>query len=326
MAIEKALCPSSSSGGTGELIMETSPLSAKQNKLIIRARVLDAVRRFFGSQDYLEVETPLRIPAPAPEAHIDAQPTGDWFLHTSPELCMKRLLAAGYPKIFQICKCFRRGERGRRHLPEMTILEWYTAGVDYRHMMNQCQDLITYVRTALGRPARIAYQGRAIDLNTPWLHMSVAEAFSRYGGCSADQALSQGRFDEIMGLQIEPEMGWDRPVFLYDYPAACGALARLKPDRPDIAERFELYIGGLELCNAFSELTDAREQRRRFGDEMRRRQAAGKTVYPMPDTFLKALENMPAAAGNALGVDRLVMLLADADHIDQVVAFTPESL
>lgn len=306
--------------------MKTSPLSAKKDRLIIRARVLEALRRFFGSQGYLEVETPLRIPAPAPEAHIDAQAAGDWFLHTSPELCMKRMLAAGYPKIFQICKCFRRGERGRRHLPEMTMLEWYTAGVDYRHMMDQCQALITSVRTALGRPARLVYEGRAIDLDTPWSRMSVADAFARFGGCSADQALAQGRFDEIMGLQIEPELGWDRPVFLYDYPAACGALARLRPDRPEVAERFELYIGGLELCNAFSELTDAREQRCRFEDESRRRRAAGKTVYPMPETFLEALESMPGAAGNALGVDRLVMLLTDADHIDQVVAFTPETL
>jgi len=306
--------------------MDLVRLSPIKDNLIRRARVVAAVRGFFNTQGYLEVETPLRIPAPAPEAHIDAQPSGEWFLQTSPELCMKRMLAAGFAKIFQICKCFRRGERGRRHLPELTMLEWYTAGADYRHMMDQCEALVAFIRAELDLPAAIAYQNRSIDLGTPWARMRVDDAFGRYAGCSAAEALAQGRFDEIMGLRIEPELGWERPVFLYDYPAACGALARLKPDRPDIAERFELYIGGLELCNAFSELTDAPEQRRRFADEAEQRRAAGKSIYPSPEPFLKALERMPSAAGNALGIDRLVMLLTDADAIDQVVAFTPETL
>lgn len=306
--------------------MDLARLTRIKATLDRRARILDAVRRFFRRRGYLEVETPVRIPAPAPETHIDAQPAGGWFLHTSPELCMKRMLAAGFPKIFQICKCFRRGERGRRHLPEMTMLEWYTADADYRHMMEQCQDLITSIRTALGLPANITYRGRRIDLSAPWDRLSVDDAFGRYGGCTAAQALAQERFDEVMGLQIEPALGWERPVLLYDYPAACGALARLKPGRPEIAERFELYIGGLELCNAFSELTDAREQRRRFEAEIQRRRAAGKITYPMPEPFLKALEAMPCAAGNALGIDRLVMLLAGADSIDDVVAFPPEML
>lgn len=306
--------------------METAPPSTLQKNLLRRARVLAAVRRFFTDHDYLEVETPLRIPAPAPEAHIDPQPAGGWYLQTSPELCMKRLLAAGFPRVFQICKCFRQGERGRRHLPEMTMLEWYTAGRDYRHMMDQCESLITYVARSLDLAPVLTYQRRAIDLTAPWPRLSVAEAFKRFARCSVTEALDQGRFDEIMGLVIEPRLGWRRPLILHDYPAVRGALARLKPGRPDLSERFELYIGGLELCNAFSELTDPHEQRQRFLAEMDRRRRAGKPAGPMPEPFLQALARMPAAAGNALGVDRLVMLLTDSDSIDQVVAFTPESL
>jgi elongation factor P--(R)-beta-lysine ligase len=306
--------------------MDLSRLSAIRAKLTLRAGVLQAVRRFFILRAYLEVETPLRIPAPAPEAHIDPLSSGDWYLHASPELCMKRMLAAGFPRIFQICKCFRGGERGRRHLPEMTMLEWYTAGVDYRHMMDQCQDLIAFICRELAIAPVLVYRNRRIDLSPPWIRMSVDEAFLRYGGCTAVEALANGRFDEIMGLQIEPELGNERPVILYDYPAACGSLARLKEARPDLAERFELYIGGLELCNAFSELTDAREQRRRFEEEMIRRGNSGKAGLPMPEPFLEALEHMPDAAGNALGIDRLVMLLTDSQSIDQVVAFPPETL
>ncbi len=291
-----------------------------------RAQIIAALRRFFLEQGYLEVETPIRIPAPAPEAHIDPEPSGPWYLHTSPELCMKRLLAAGFPKIYQICKCFRKNERGGRHLPEMTMLEWYTADQDYRHMMVQCESLLTFVLQAMGRPLQLIYRGQAIDLSLPWSRLSVTEAFERHGDCSAATALAQHRFDEIMGLQIEPQLGRDRPTLLYDYPAPCGALARLKPGQSDIAERFELYIGGLELCNGFSELTDPQEQRRRFQDEVGRRLAQGKTAAPLPEPFLSALAYMPPATGNALGVDRLVMLLTGAETIDQVVAFTPEDL
>lgn len=291
-----------------------------------RAQVVAGVRRFFSERDYLEVETPLRIPAPAPETHIDPQPSGTWFLQTSPELCMKRLLAAGLPRIFQICKCFRQGERGRRHLPEMTMLEWYTAGRDYRHMMNECEALIPFVAHCLGLPPAITSQGRTIDLRPPWPRISVSEAFERFARCDAATALDEGRFDEVMGIIIEPQLGWIKPVFLHDYPAALGALARLKAGQPEIAERFELYISGLELCNGFSELTDPVEQRRRFTLEMDQRRSAGKTVGPMPEPFLRDLARMPDAAGNALGIDRLVMLFSDADTIDDVVAFTPEAL
>jgi lysyl-tRNA synthetase class 2 len=239
---------------------------------------------------------------------------------------MKRLLAAGYEKIFQICRCFRKGERGGRHVPEMTLLEWYAAGLDYLDLMTQCEELIGFVaaRTDIGR--RLVYQGQTVDLTPPWDRLTVAEAFERFGGMAAQQALDRECFDEIMGLDIEPQLGVERPLFLYDYPARCGALARLKPADPSVAERFELYIAGMELCNAFSELTDPQEQRVRFDADNRARGAIGKTVYPIAEPFLQALESMLPTAGIALGLDRLVMLLTGAASIDEVVAFTPEEL
>lgn len=291
-----------------------------------RAHVLQGVREFFIKDGFLEIQTPLRIPAPAPEAHIDAQASGSWFLQPSPELCMKRLLAAGYGRIFQICRCFRKGERGRRHLPEMTLLEWYAADRDYGDMMIQCEALIRFLAVRLGSGDALHYQGHDIDLVPPWDRLSVDEAFHRYGGMSAEDALDRDCFDEIMGIHIEPNLGLARPVFLYDYPVRCGALARVKPGDPSVVERFELYIAGMELCNAFSELTDPAEQRRRFRDENAARQSAGKTVYPVAEPFLDALVKMPPAAGNALGIDRLAMLFCDVARIDEVVAFIPEEL
>ena len=306
--------------------MRISRQAAIRFNLQRRACIFESVRVFFNAAGFLEVETPVRIPAPAPEAHIDTQESGDWFLQPSPELCMKRLLAAGYEKIFQICRCFRKAERGRRHLPEMTLLEWYVAGFDYLDMMAQCEQLIGFVGNHLGLGRRLIYQDRTVDLTPPWDRLSVAEAFRRFGKMTAEEALDRDCFDEIMGLEIEPELGLDRPVFLYDYPARRGALARLKPTDASLAERFELYIAGMELCNAFSELTDAREQRRRFESENRLREAWGKTAYPMAEAFLQDLLTMPPAAGNALGLDRLVMLFCDAGSIDEVVAFRPEEI
>lgn len=306
--------------------MAADPFSSHQGSLRLRADLLSAVRSFFSARGYLEVETPIRIPAPAPEAHIDALSSEGWFLQTSPELCMKRLLAAGFERIFQICKCFRREERGERHLVEFTMLEWYAANTDYHHMMAETESLIRSVAGAVGNGPRLSYQGHPLRLEAPWDRITVAEAFDRYAPLSMDRALETGRFDEVMALEIEPRLGFERPLFIRDYPAASGSLARLRKDDPTVAERFELYIAGLELCNAFTELTDPVEQRARFEAEEQRRRHAGCTPYPSPEPFLEALAHMPPASGNALGIDRLAMLLADAGAIDQVVAFTPESL
>lgn len=299
--------------------------SIKEN-LYLRAKIIQGIRKFFIGHDFLEVETPIRIPAPAPEAHIDAQAAGDRYLQTSPELCMKALLAAGYPRIFQICKCFRQHERGRRHLPELTMLEWYCAGSDYTGLMKQCEDLIRHVAIHAGFGDSIVFQEKRIELGGKWDRLPVKTAFERYAAIPVEKALETDRFDEVMALEIEPHLGLEKPLFLYDYPASKGALARLKPDDRSVAERFELYINGIELCNAFSELNDAAQQRRRFEDEQALRASLGKAVYPMPEKFLETLKMMPDAAGIALGVDRLVMLFADTTEIDDVVAFTPEEL
>jgi lysyl-tRNA synthetase class 2 len=300
--------------------------SLRQNNLRRRAEALQSTRSFFRERGFLEVETPIRLPVPLPEAHIDLIASEDGVLQPSPEICMKRLLAAGYAKIFQICKCFRKAERGRRHLPEMTLLEWYAAREDYNDLMERTEQLILHIARGLGTTTTLSYQGHRIDLTPPWERLTVAEAFARHGRASVAPALAAGRFDEIMGLEIEPNLGKDRPVFLTDYPAEKASLARLKPADPSVAERFELYIGGLELCNGFSELNDPAEQRRRFEAEQRSMRAAGKQVYPLPERFLDALEHLPPCAGNALGMDRLVMLFCDAASIDEVVAFMPEEL
>lgn len=294
--------------------------------LALRARIVQSIRKFFIAEDYLEIETPYRIPSPAPEAHIDAEVSGQWFLHTSPELCMKRLLASGYTRIFQICKCFRQKERGSRHLPELTMLEWYTVGHNYLDMMEQSEELIRFLAHQAGFGNSLRYQGDAIDLDAPWPRMTVSDAFDRFAPISLEQALAQNRFDDVIAGKVEPNLGSKKPLFLYDFPAQCASLARLKPDNPSIAERFELYIGGMELCNAFSELTDSAEQIKRFEQEQSTRRQHGKPIYPLPDKFLESLSSMPEAAGNALGVDRLVMLFADTTTIDDVVAFTPEDL
>ena len=295
-----------------------------RKNLDLRAKIIASIRCYFEKKGYLEVETPVRIPAPAPEANIEAEPSGSWFLQTSPELCMKRLLAEGFERIFQICKCYRKGERGKLHLPEMTMLEWYTKGHDYLDMMRQCEDLITTVARSIDHGRGIQYQGRWLDFTKPWVRMTVDQAFKKFAPEPLDTALRNGNFDEIIACDIAPNLGWVKPVFLYDYPAALGSLARLKPENKRVAERFELYIAGIEICNAFSELTDSDEQRRRFEVEMRMRQTSGKVIYPLSKPFLNALDRMPESAGNALGMDRLVMLFADAAEIDAVVAFTPE--
>jgi lysyl-tRNA synthetase class 2 len=292
--------------------------------LELRAVIMAVIRHYFTGRGYLEVETPCRIPAPAPEANIEAEPSGSWFLQTSPELCMKRLLAAGFERIFQICKCYRKGERGRLHLPEMTMLEWYAVGHDYLDMMRQCEDLITIVARSIGHEKVIQYQGRRIEITKPWDRMTVDQAFEKFATVSLNTAIQNGHFDEIIGCDIAPNLGCVKPVFLYDYPAALGSLARLKPGDKSVAERFELYIAGIEICNAFSELTDLDEQRKRFETEMELRRSSGKTTYPFAEPFLQALADMPESAGNALGIDRLIMLFADAADIDAVVAFTPE--
>ncbi len=297
-------------------------LTRKRATLEKRARIIQQIRAFFIDRDFLEVETPHLIPANAPELYIDAVAATDGFLQTSPELCMKRLLAAGYERLFQICRCWRAGERGQRHLPEYTMLEWYRRDNDYQQLMADCEALIL----ALCPQRSLCWQGQSIDLTPPWPRLTVAEAFSRYSSVSLQEALEQGHFDTIISEQIEPRLPVNKPLFLLDYPLQHASLARRKPDNDNFAERVEVYIGGLELANGFSELTDANEQRLRFQIEEYRRRTLGKPPYPTCEAFLNDLQTLKAAAGIALGIDRLVMLFCDQAMIDDVVSFTPEQL
>lgn len=296
-------------------------LARKRQNIEKRARILQQIRAFFVGQGLLEVDTPQRIPANAPEPYIDAVGAGEQVLQTSPELAMKRLLAAGYPDLFQLCRVWRNDERGRRHLPEFSLLEWYRRDADYARLMTDCEALVS----ALVPSGRLVWQGQELDLTPPWPRLSVAEAFLRHAPFSVETALANGRFDEVLALEVEPRLG-AAPLFLVDYPAPLAALARLKAGTPTVAERCELYLGGLELANGFSELTDPVEQRARFHRDEASRRAAGKPPRQLPEPYLEELANLPRCAGMALGVDRLVMLLTDAAEIDAVVAFTPEQL
>lgn len=296
------------------------------NCLRTRAYIMRLVRRFFFERDYLDVETPIRIPSPIPEAHIDLVESEGFCLQASPEICMKQLLAQGLDRIFQIARVFRKHERGHKHLPEFTLLEWYAKDATYLDLMTDMEALVLYLAHGLGKGRILSYQGVSVDLSPPWHRISVRESFERFGSLSMDEALASDRFDEIMGLEIEPKLGFDRPVFLYDYPSEKASLARLKMDDPSVAERVELYIAGLELANGFSELNDPDEQIQRFEAEHRLRRNMGKPTYPLPTRFLDALHTMPDAAGIAVGLDRLVMLFCDAPAIDEVVAFVPEDL
>ena len=297
-------------------------LARKRNNLVERARVINQIRAFFSARGYLEVETPHRIPANAPETHIDAVSSEDWVLHTSPEIAMKRMLAAGYDRIFQVCRVWRGHERGQKHLPEFTMLEWYRAGDDYHALMDECEELLCKLRPE----GTLELSDRKIVLDSGWERLSVKDAFDRYASKSLAEAIDDDTFEELLTSEVEPHLGIKTPVFLIEYPASMAALARLKPDNQNVAERFELYINGIELANAFSELTDPTEQRQRFEQAQQSRNECGKASNPLPERFLDELASMPEAAGIALGIDRLLMLLIGADHIDEVVAFPPEDL
>lgn len=301
----------------------------KSDALWLRAQVLKTVRDFFRERGFLEVETPLLIPANAPEEHINPViTTSSWQLQTSPEICMKRLLSAGHRRLFQISRCWRSDERGSRHLSEFTMLEWYRAGCDYQSLMADCEELLqSVVQTC--RPDRRCFEHKTVTINpfAPWERITVQEAFSRFGDCDVRDCLKKGLYEEILTSVIEPALaGFGAPVILLDYPVELAALARVKPESRNLAERFELYVGGLELANGFSELNDPLEQRRRFEEANAVRSRAGQSVLPLPEPFLAALGSMPDSAGIALGIDRLVMLTAGVASIDDVVAFTPEEL
>lgn len=274
--------------------------------LVTRAAVVRQIRAFFDSRDFVEVETPVRIPAPAPEPHIDCPASGSWFLRASPELQMKKLLAAGMTRIYQLGPCFREGETGSRHNPEFTMLEWYRAQADYLDIASDMELLVSGV---LAR-----FRGQSPQ---PFRRLSVREAYLQYAGWDPVAHYEADRFDFDMAEKIEPNLPKE-PTFLMDYPAPAASLSKLKADDPRVAERWELYVNGMELANAFTELTDPAEQRRRFEAAKAERRQNGEADYPLDEDFLAVLGTMPPTGGVALGVDRLVMLACSAESIAQV--------
>lgn len=269
--------------------------------------LMRGIRAFFHSRDYVEVETPIRIPTPCMELHIDAEESGDRFLRTSPEIFHKQLLAEGMERIFEIGKCFRKGENGPIHHPEYTMLEWYRSHADYMDMLEETKLLIGHVAP------------QAFD---EWHVFSVSEAFSRFAGWDPVDSYDEDRFDIDLVEKVEPEIqALGRATVLKDYPVEAAALSRRKPSNPKVAERWELYLNGVEIANAYSELTDPEEQRKRFEECADKRRSMGRAVYPVDERFLDALGHMPASGGVALGVDRLLMVLFGGSSLDPFLPF-----
>jgi len=290
--------------------------------LEMRSRILRAVREFFHREGFIETETPVRIPTPALEAHIDAPPSGKAWLRTSPELHMKRLLATGHLRIFQMGACFREQECGPRHNPEFTLLEWYRAHADYLDILRDTERLIAFVFSELGHPAGFSFQGQFVNLTPPWMRVTVRDAFLKWAGWDPVADWDADRFDTDLMERIELALPRDRPCVLMDYPMPAAALARPKPGDGNVAERWEVYIGGYELANAYSELCDAALQRARFETAAETRRQHGRRAYALDEPFLRTLEQgLPPCGGIALGIDRLVMLAFDATDIAAVRPF-----
>jgi len=299
-------------------------------RLVDRGRALAVVRDYFAGAGFVEVETPARLRTPALEPNVDALPAGAGWLVTSPELHMKRLLVGGLPRIYQIARAFRADEVGTWHEPEFTLLEWYRAFSDYDAVIEDTEALVAAVVRALRGGATLpGPEGRTLDVTPPFERLTVREAFRRYAAVpdAAELAASDpARYFRLFVDRVEPALARrDHPVFLVEYPLSEAALARPAPHDPAVAERFELYLGGVELSNGFGELVDAVEQRRRFEHERARRAAAGLPAYPCDERFLAALEEgMPPSAGNAVGFDRLLALATGAPGVGAVQAF-PEA-
>lgn len=318
---------------------ETWRPSAPHEVLRARARMLGRIRGFFADAGVTEVETPVVSRAATTDPVLQSLRTG-WlgagarpqtlYLHTSPELPMKRLLAAGSGPIYQTCKVFRDGERGRLHHPEFSILEWYRPGVGYRELMAEVADL---VRHALDRPGLVVEFLSYRELFLTYVGLDPLRANMRALQRAAEDVPAvedlslkpDGWLDLLLSHFIEPELGRDCMTFIYDYPPSQAALARIRADTDPVAERFELYLEGIELANGFQELTDAAEQRRRFTADLKERGAARLDRLPIDEEFLAALEaGMPETSGVALGLDRLLMIATGSCHIDEVLAFPVE--
>src|SRR5215467_884027 len=324
--------------------------------LMARSRIITAVRAWFAARDFVEIEAGILQVSPGNEAHLHAFATdlvtpalerSRRYLHTSPEFAAKKLLAAGERRIFEFARVFRNRERGALHHPEFTLLEWYRANEPYEAVMADCAAILAVAARTAGA-SEVRFRGRTADPFAPPERISVADAFARHAGigllatldgragdrdalahaaaaagvrCADDDDWSD-IFSRVLVERIEPNLGIGRATILDRYPLVEAALARPTRADPRVAERFELYVCGVEVANAFGELTDAAEQRRRFEHEMAEKQRRYGERYPVDEDFLAALGHMPPACGSALGFDRLVMLVTGASRIDQVT-WTP---
>jgi lysyl-tRNA synthetase class 2 len=327
----------------------------RRPRLLARARILGGVRRWFEAEGFLEVEPAALQASPGNEAHLHGFATAmigpdgrsrPAYLHTSPEFAMKKLLAAGETRIYSLGRVFRNRERGALHAPEFTMLEWYRTGASPEALMADCAAMLALAAREAGAE-RFVFRGRSADPFAAPEQVTMREAFLHEAGVDLFESLPVGAegepdrdllarqaaaigmrvaaddswsdvFSRILSEKVEPRLGLGRPTFLTEYPACEAALARKSADDPRVAERFELYVCGVELANAFGELTDPDEQRRRFEEEMAIKQRVYGETYPIDEDFLAALAEMPEASGAALGFDRLAMLACGAERIEDV--------
>lgn len=321
--------------------------------LVDRSKLLFAIRNWFSQNGFSEVDTPIAIMANAPELHIEPVPIAikkegklqNGFLHTSPELAMKRLLAADLGSIYQLCHVFRDDEWTRQHHSEFMMMEWYRDVADIEYLFSDCENLVKAGAAALG-VTELHTQGRVIRLDQPFYRFTIDQLFEKHFGFTLSthatletlpldkiydvlgRKLPKMPFDDVFNLcmleKIDPVLEQlDRPYFVSHYPAPLASLSRLDPKNPLVSERVELYAADIELSNGFVELTDVAEQRQRFIWEENERRSRGLVAQPLDERFLRDLAHMPPATGMAMGFDRLLMLLTGADHIDQVTFLTP---
>ena len=293
---------------------------SKTENLKCRADIISAVRSFFKSENFLEVETPLLVDAPLPERFIDAVKSENQYLVTSPEVYMKRIISKECPKIFQISKCFRAGENGKLHSTEFSMLEWYRTDADYFDLIDDVQNLFKFVAEKIGFKDSFIYKDEKIDFDL-FEKISVDEAFLKFAVKKLEVEPDDFEFDSLLVEKIEPKLGRGKPTVLYDYPSVFCPMSKPKKDNPDRAERLEIYVAGIELANGCTERTNYESQIKSLREEREARKKMGKEAYPWPVDFLESFKKMPECAGMALGIDRLVMLFTNATDIKDVIAF-----
>ena len=326
-------------------------MKINKDTLILRANILSSIRKFFENEKFLEVDTPTLVasPDPNPFNEVFKIEGKNLYLTPSPEFSIKKLLSLGLKNVYQITKAYREGqENDPLHLNEFTILEWYRSGTDYTGLMRDCENLINFIQKKLNpinQILNIKYQKQTINLTSPWQRISCKEAFKKYADVNLDEFLDiktarkicqkkgyqisdknswEELYHQVFLNEVEPKLPKGQPLILYDYPSPLAALSKIKDTDSKYAERFEFYIGGLELGNGYSELTDPREQEKRLKGDLQTRKEKKMLVFDYDHEFVEALKSgIPQTAGIAVGIDRLVMLFTDCTDIHEVSPFYP---